>query len=108
MSDSVVAALIGFASAIVVAVLSLIGVLYTAHRSRKENDSRMNEFQSDMIASVKASTEIAQAVTDVKIEELTEEVRKHNNFAERIPTIEADLKNAKEDIKELKDKVNRL
>ena len=101
MSDSVVAALIGFASAIVVAVLSLIGVLYTAHRSRKENDSRMNEFQSDMIASVKASTEIAQAVTDVKIEELTEEVRKHNNFAERIPTISKNSKTKLTDYSEM-------
>ena len=33
--------------------------------------------------------EIAQAVTDTKIEELTREVRKHNNFAERIPALEA-------------------
>lgn len=35
--------------------------------------------------------EIAQAVTDEKIAELTREVRKHNDFAERIPAIEAKL-----------------
>ena len=30
----------------------------------------------------------AQAVTDVKLEQLTDEVRKHNSFADRITTLE--------------------
>ena len=34
----------------------------------------------------------SQAVTDVKIEELTWEVRKHNSFAEKIPVIEEQIK----------------
>jgi hypothetical protein len=34
----------------------------------------------------------AQAVTEVKIEELTREVRKHNGFAERIPVIDEKIK----------------
>lgn len=32
--------------------------------------------------------EISQAVTQTEIAELTREVRKHNNFAERIPVVE--------------------
>ena len=32
------------------------------------------------------------AVMDYKIEELTREVRKHNNFAEKIPVIQNDIK----------------
>ncbi len=32
--------------------------------------------------------ETAQAVTDTKIEQLTEEVRKHNSFAEKIPVLD--------------------
>lgn len=35
---------------------------------------------------------IQQAVTDTKLEELTREVRKHNNFAERMPVIEEQIK----------------
>ena len=35
---------------------------------------------------------IQQAVTDTKLEELTREVRKHNNFAERLPVVEEQLK----------------
>lgn len=30
----------------------------------------------------------AQAVTDTKLEELTREVREHNNFAKRMPVVE--------------------
>ena len=32
--------------------------------------------------------EVSQAVTETKIEELTREVRAHNNFAQRVPVLE--------------------
>ena len=34
----------------------------------------------------------AQAVTDTKLEELTREVREHNNFAKRMPVVEEKIK----------------
>ena len=34
----------------------------------------------------------AQAVTDTKLEELTREVREHNNFARRVPVLEEQIK----------------
>ena len=34
----------------------------------------------------------AQAVTDCKIDELTREVREHNNFARRVPVVEEQIK----------------
>ena len=46
-----------------------------------------------------------QAVTDVKIEELTRETRKHNNFGERIPVIEEQIKVANHRIDDLERKV---
>jgi len=36
--------------------------------------------------------ETSQAVTDCKIEELTREVREHNNFAQRVPVMEEQIK----------------
>lgn len=33
-----------------------------------------------------------QAVTDTKLEELTREVRAHNNFARRVPVVEEQIK----------------
>ena len=38
------------------------------------------------------NTQTAQAVTDTKIEELTRETRIHNNFAQRVPVIEEQIK----------------
>ena len=34
----------------------------------------------------------SQAVTDTKLEELTREVRTHNNFAQRVPILEEQMK----------------
>lgn len=48
--------------------------------------------------------EISQAVTETKLNELTREVRKHNNFAERIPVIEEQIKVANHRIADLEDK----
>lgn len=53
-------------------------------------------------ASQKAA--IQQAVTDTKLEALTDEVRKHNNFAERLPVLEEQIKVANHRIADLEAK----
>lgn len=45
--------------------------------------------------------ETHQAVTDTKLEELTREVREHNNFAQRMPAVENDVKNIKGAVQQL-------
>ncbi|MEF2699894.1 MAG: hypothetical protein U0N08_01840 [Oscillospiraceae bacterium] len=42
-----------------------------------------------------------QAVTETKIEELTREVREHNNFARRMPVVEEQIKVANHRIDDL-------
>ena len=37
-----------------------------------------------------------------RLNELAREVREHNNFAKRVPVVENDIQNIKEEIKELK------
>ena len=44
------------------------------------------------------------AVTDEKIDELTREVREHNDFARRIPVIENDIKTLYKKVDERKEK----
>ena len=46
----------------------------------------------------------AQAVTETKLENLINEVKKHNDFAVRIPTMETEISYLKENVKELKAK----
>lgn len=45
----------------------------------------------------------SQAVTDTKLEELTREVREHNNFARRVPILEEQMKVANHRISNLED-----
>ena len=71
--------------AIITGGLSLVGVVIT------------NLFSSKRISSeIEQRIEIRQAVTDEKLEELTREVRAHNNFAQRMPVVENDIRNIKE------------
>ncbi len=76
----------GIIAAIITGVLSLIGVVI-----------------SNLAANAKMQKELekAQAVTDTKIEELTREVREHNNFAKRVPVLEEKAKVADHRISDL-------
>ena len=73
-------AIISAASAIVVGLLSFLGVLVS---NRKANIDMIHKY------------DVARAITDTKIEELTREVRLQNNFAQRIPVIENEIKTLK-------------
>ena len=64
-------------TAIITGGLALIGVIITNISSNRR---------------VEANLEKSQAVTDTKIEELTREVREHNNFAKRMPVVEEQIK----------------
>ena len=44
------------------------------------------------LVGVLISNQKSQAVTDTKLEELTREVREHNNVARRVPVLEEQMK----------------
>lgn len=71
------ATLISAATSVVVGSLTLIGVIITSNKANREIQYRL---------------EVAQAVTDTKIDNLTREVREHNNFARRMPVVEEQIK----------------
>ena len=64
-------------SALVAGGLTLIGTVLTVSSGQKKTEQKL---------------QTAQAVTDCKIDELTREVRLHNNFAQRVPVIEEQVK----------------
>lgn len=66
--------------------LSLVGVVLSNLSNNKKIENTL-------------STQ--QAVTDTKLEELTREVRSHNNFAQRIPVLEEQIKVANHRIEDL-------
>ena len=55
------------------------------------------------LVGVLISNQKSQAVTDTKLEELTREVREHNNFARRVPVLEEQMKVANHRIQDLED-----
>lgn len=63
--------------AIITGGLSLIGVIVSNNRTAQSMDAKLDK---------------QQAVTETKLEELTREVRTHNNFAQRIPVLEEQMK----------------
>lgn len=71
------ASLISAGASILVGVLALLGVIITNSKANKNMQENLN---------------VSQAVTDTKIQELTREVRLHNNFAEKIPVINEQIK----------------
>ena len=56
------------------------------------------------LAGVLLSNQRSQAVTETKLEELTREDRKHNNFARRMPVVEEQIKVLSHRIGDLKKK----
>lgn len=63
--------------ALITGGLSLAGVVITCAVTARKNETTMK---------------VSQAVTDTKIDELTREVRAHNNFAQRMPVVEEQIK----------------
>jgi len=76
---------------------------------QQERNSRMSEIIVALITGgitllgVLISNGKAQAVTDTKLEELTREVREHNNFARRVPVVEEQIKVINHRIQDLED-----
>ena len=79
MSEAIIVALI-------TGGLSLIGVIASNNHTAQSMDAKLDK---------------QQAVTETKLEELTREVRAHNNFAQRIPALEEQIKVANHRIADL-------
>ena len=63
--------------ALITGGLSLAGVIVTCLATSRKSER---------------AAAVAQAVTDTRLEELTREVRLHNNFARRLPVVEEQIR----------------
>ena len=62
--------------AIITGVLSLVGVVITCLATSKKSEK---------------AAAVSQAITETKLEDLTREVREHNNFAQRMPVLQQEV-----------------
>lgn len=95
--------------AIIPSTITLIGVIITnivtsssnAKKTQKENNKVINNFREEntkAINDIKLEITAYHSSTDEKIKELTREVREHNNFAQRMPTVETKIDNLEEKV----------
>lgn len=75
----------------ITAAFSLIGVIIANNRSN---------------AKIQGEIKTTQAVMNQEIKELTREVRQHNNFAQRMPVVEEQIKIINHRINDIEKKVN--
>lgn len=76
-------------SSIIVGGLALVGVILTNMQANKQVDQKL---------------ERNQAVMEAKLENLTEEVRKHNNFAVKLPVLEEQIRTIAQRLENLEKK----
>ena len=74
--------------ALITGGLSLLGVIITSNKTTRDVEVKLDK---------------QQAVTETRLEELTREVREHNNFARRVPVLEEQMKVANHRIQDLED-----
>lgn len=88
---------------------ALVGIIITTLSNKnkiineidKKNTAMIQQVKEEntkVINEVKLEVTKKQAITDTKIEELTREVREHNNFAKRMPVVENEIVHIKDDI----------
>ena len=94
MSESIIVAL-------ATGGLSIIGTIITVLSANKATINALDKKSDLSDAKLDAKLSQHMAVTDTKLEELTREVRKHNNFAERVPVLEEQIKVANNRIGDL-------
>lgn len=81
--------------------LSIVGTIITVLAANKATINALDKKSDLSDAKLDAKLSQHMAVTDTKLEELTREVRKHNNFAERVPVMEEQIKVANHRIADL-------
>lgn len=69
--------MVEIAVSVITGIFTFAGVVLTVIVGNRKAFSEMSK-----------KLEVAQAVTGTKLEELTREVREHNNFAKRMPVLE--------------------
>lgn len=91
----------GIITALITGGLAFAGVLVTKFSGNNKLVNDIKTENNKVINAFKLEVTKNQAITDTKIEELTREVREHNNFAKRMPVVENEIKHIEEKMTEL-------
>lgn len=90
--------------AIVVAIISLVGVIVTAAVQTKRLGEDFEKRSALADAEMDKKISVYAAATDAKIDTLGAEVRAHNEFAKRVPLLELRMDNVEKSVESIKGK----
>lgn len=79
--------------AIITGACAVLAQLIISRQSSKELYAKLEKQSEQSDIKIEAKLQQYQAVTDEKLDELTREVREHNNFARRVPVLEEKVAN---------------
>ena len=91
--DGVTIAIITATGSVLASIITVISVIVTANKNNAAVDAKLDK---------------QQAVIETKIEELTREVREHNNFARRMTVVEEKIEVANHRIKDLEQEIKEV
>ena len=102
MDNELVIAILGNCVTLIVTIITVFGSNKKASTKIESNNKKTIETVMEenvkVINEFKQEVAVNQAVTDTKLEELTREVREHNNFAKRMPAVEKGIENLEEKV----------
>ncbi len=90
--ENIAIALITATGSILASIITVVSVIITSNKNNAAVDAKLDK---------------QQAVIETKIEELTREVREHNNFARRMPVVEEKIAVANHRIDDLEEEAKR-
>ena len=90
--ENITIALIAATGSILASIITVVSVVITSNKNNAAVDAKLDK---------------QQAVIETKIEELTREVREHNNFARRMPVVEEKIAVANHRIDDLEEEAKR-
>ena len=86
---------------IILALITLVGTIITVIATNNSMVAKLDKRSEMSDANIRAELQAHQGITDTKLDELTRDVRMHNEFARRVPVLEEQMKVANHRIEDL-------
>ena len=97
MSDAIIVA-------IITGVFAIIGNFIVSHKQTNDLYAKLDKQFSVQDKELEGKVEVLAQTVNIRLDELTREVREHNNFAKRMPVVEEQIKVANHRIADLEAK----
>lgn len=85
----------GFFGVVFTALCAVVSNILVSKSATKDLYAKLDKQSELSDAKIDKKIDVLEATLTTRVNDLADEVRKHNEFAERIPRMEADIENIK-------------